>query len=739
MSITAMARSGAASLLLAVLAAGPLLAQDSGSVTGRVSADGDSIPFARVAAAGSALQTVADGRGRYLLTGLPAGPQRLLFSAAGHETVERLVTVAAGELAVVDVALEPAAYALNPIVVTGTMKQATVLESTVKVDVVPAAVLQRTVSNSLMESIQYINGLYQQVDCGVCYTNNIRINGTEGPYTAVLIDGMPIMSSLASVYGLNGINPALIERIEILKGPSSTLYGTEAMGGVINVITKSPRFTPTLALDAYHTSFGESNVELAVTPRLGETSVLLSGSFSHADHFMDENGDGFTDAPLWTRGALFGKLDVRRGDRRALGLSAKYYHEDRFGGVEAWTPRHRGSGSIYGESIVTERFELLGTYLLPFAGDRLRTDFSLSWHDQDSYYGTTAYAAQQGVAFANLVWDTRLGRSHDLLLGATARYQLYDDGTPATPRAERRWIPGVFAQDEWSLHPAATLLAGLRLDHHREHGLIASPRLSAKWTPFHDTSLRINTGTGFRVVNLFTEDHAALTGARDVVIAEALEPERSYSVAANLNQIIEFGRSPMMIDLDAFYTRFSNKIIPDYDVDPNQIVYDNLRGHSVSRGVSLSLNQNVAFERLLYTAGVSLQDVYAVERGERRRELFAARYSGTFGLTYNHPGPDVTVDYAARLTGPMRLPEFDAPFDRPTTSTAYTVHDLKLSLGLTGDARLYAAVSNLFGFTQGSPLIAPDDPFGDAFDTTYVWGPIAGRKLSIGARYGISR
>ena len=492
-------------------------------------------------------------------------------------------------------------------------------------------------------------------------------------------------------------------------------------------------------MDAYRTSHGESNLDFAVAPNAGAVAGLVSGSISHLGTFHDDNADGFTDAPLFTRAALFGKADYVREGRRVLGLTAKYYHEDRFGGVEQWTEADRGSGSVYGESIRTRRAELLGSYLLPWGSDRLRADFSATHHDQDSFYGDTEYAAQQRILYGNLLWDDRIGERHDLLVGATLRYQRYDDNTPATAGDERRLIPGLFVQDEWSTTEDLKLLGGLRLDHHEEHGLIASPRASLKWEPFHDTALRLNAGTGFRVVNLFAEDHAALTGAREVVIAEALEPERSRSVALNLNQIVEFGPNPMMIDVDAFFTRFSNKIVPDYDQNPNLIVYDNLHGHSVSRGVSVSLNQNVAFDRLLYTLGATLQDVYSVEEGERARELFAPEYTAVWGLTYNHPRPMVILDYSGRLTGPMRLPEYDEPFRRPTQSRTYSVHDLQVKLKLESGVEFYGAVNNVFDFTQGSPLIDPGNPFGDAFDTAYVWGPIHGRELLLGARFGIGR
>lgn len=687
------------------------------------------------------MRATADEGGMYRLSGLNPGPYTLVASAVGHSPAQQTVTLGEGESRRVDFELPVSAVALDPVVVTGTMKQATVSESTVKVDVVPAAVLQRNVTNNLMESIQSVNGLYQQMDCGVCYTNNIRINGMEGPYTAVLIDGMPIMSALASVYGLNGINPSIVEQIEIIKGPSSTLYGTEAMGGVVNVITKNPRFAPRFTVDSYRTSHGQTNLDFSVAPGTGRLRGLVSGSLYHMDTFVDENRDGFSDLTLDRRMSLFGKMDYREGEKRILGLTAKYYYEDRFGGVEGWTKADRGSSSVYGESIYTNRLELLGSYLLPVPSERLRADFSYTWHDQDSYYGATPYAATQNILFGNLIWDGQAGERHDLLLGTSLRYQTYDDNTPATLAAERRFIPGVFVQDDFRAAEKLKLLGGMRLDHHAEHGLIFSPRASVKWEPFHHNTIRLNAGTGFRVVNLFTEDHSALTGAREVVIAEALQPERSYSAALNVNQELEFGPSPMMIDLDVFYTHFTNKIVPDYEVDPNQIVYDNLRGYSVSRGVALALNQNVNFDRFLYTLGVSFQDVYSVEDGQREKELFAPTFTGTAGFTWAVPipKPNLSLEYTGTLTGPMRLPEYEAPFERPDRSRTYSVHNVQSTLKLDGGLQVYGAVKNLFDFTQGSPLVDFRNPFGDAFDTAYVWGPIQGRRFLLGARFGLSR
>lgn len=721
------------------LSSGSAVAQEGyGTVVGSVvDGEGNAVRSASVTLVGSAQASLSDARGTVVLRGIPPGEGVLRATAPGHRMMDVSFRMEAGHTTHVAIVLATDPIAMDAVTVTGTMRQTSVSASPVKVSVVPAAVLRRNATNNLTEAIQYVNGLYNQVDCGVCYTNSIRINGMEGPYTAVLIDGMPLMSSLASVYGLNGINPALVEQIEVVKGPASTLYGSEAMGGVINVITKDPRFAPRLAADISSTSDREGNLDFALASEPGDLSAFVSGNLAYNSHFADRNGDGFSDFPLNRRGVLFGKMDFAPEGRRRATLSARYLYEDRFGGVEAWTRALRGSSEVYGESIATHRTELLGSYIFP-ARTGLRFEGSYTWHDQDSWYGDEHYAATQRIAFGNLIWARRAG-SHDLLFGATARWQTYDDDTPAAVGAERRFIPGIFAQNEVRFLPPLTVLAGARLDHHAVHGAIVSPRLAIKWDVADHTALRLNAGTGFRVVNLFTEEHAALTGSREVVIAEALEPERSRSVALNLNQIVEFGPNPMMIDFDLFHTRFSNRILADYDVDPDLIVYENLRGHSVSRGLALSVNQNVDFDRFLWTAGVTLQDVHSVDEGVREDAFFAPALRATLGSTYRFRTLPLRLDYTGTITGPMRLPEYEAPFERPARSPTFSLHNVQGTWSAGSATELYLNVKNLLDYVQPSPLVAPEDPFGADFDTAYVYGPMRGRHLLVGVRYGMPR
>jgi len=721
-------------------------------VEGQVYADGRPVSFAVVGVKGTTYGTQADVEGAFVMRGVPAGEHTFAASFMGYRTSEVRATLVEGEVLRVDFALEERAVELDGVVVTGTLTRTFVKDSPTKINVVSPTYLEKVPTANVMEVLENVNGLYQQVDCGVCGTNNIRINGMDGPYTAVLIDGMPIMSSLATVYGLNGISPAMIQQVEIIKGPMSTLYGSEAMGGVINVITKSPQSAPPLVLNAFRTAHGENALDIGSSGTFGRWSGLASATIYHNDEYHDDNGDNFSDLTLNTRSSVFARA-ARRDDsgRPQFEVSGRYYHEDRLGGtaeyVDTYSDALRGSDVLYGETILTKRIETIGTWhLKPETGARI--DLAFNHHDQDSFYGTDSYQAQQSTAFGQLLWPLRLNARQTLMVGATLRGQRYDDNTGATGifdgagalvsnHPDNRWIPGVLAQHEWLATQRLRLQTGLRLDHQEDHGLIPSPSANLKISASDATTLRFNAGTGFRIVNLFTEDHAAYTGARATILLEKLDPERSVSGTASLQHVADLNSNPLTVDVEGFYTYFTNKIEPDYSL-PGRIVYDNLDGSSTTRGVSLTLSQSLTALPLTYTVGGTLMDVFVAEDGNTAPLEFAPDYQGVINATYRLPA-DLQLDYTVNLTGPMKLPEYDPPFARDPESPTFSVHNLQLtkSFDLSGGSLLqpYVALENLTDFTQDSPLVAPEDPFGEDFDTAYVYGPIHGRSLGLGVRW----
>ena len=204
---------------------------------------------------GTNYKTETDSLGNYKLENIPEGNYKIQIIANSFQTLKKNIIVKKNENTIVDFELSTIENQLNEVVVSGTLKAVKRLESAVPVEVYSPIFFKKNPTASIYEALQNVNGVRPQLNCGVCNTGDIHINGLEGPYTLVLIDGMPIVSSLSTVYGLSGIPNSLVERIEIVKGPASSLYGSEAVGGLINIITKNPINAPLFSADVFTTSW----------------------------------------------------------------------------------------------------------------------------------------------------------------------------------------------------------------------------------------------------------------------------------------------------------------------------------------------------------------------------------------------------------------------------------------------------------------------------------------------------
>lgn len=222
----------------------------------RNEATGENIPGATITYKDSSQSLVSDEHGRFSI--YPSEKQSLLITAIGFKEKEYII----GAKDRFIILLSPLQKELDAVVITGTMRAVRKSESPIAVEVYTPQFLKKNPSPSIFESLQNVNGVRPQLNCSVCNTGDIHINGLEGPYTMVTIDGMPIVSSLASVYGLFGIPTQLIDRIEIVKGPASGLYGSEAIGGMINIITKSPEKAPLFTGNVMTTNWLEHTVDL---------------------------------------------------------------------------------------------------------------------------------------------------------------------------------------------------------------------------------------------------------------------------------------------------------------------------------------------------------------------------------------------------------------------------------------------------------------------------------------------
>lgn len=300
---------------------------------------------------------------------------------------------------------------------------------------------------------------------------------------------------------------------------------------------------------------------------------------------------------------------------------------------------------------------------------------------------------------------------------------------------------------------------GIRYDYNSIHGSIFTPRINYKWnTEDRKNTLRIGFGNGYRVANVFTEDHQALTGARQVVFMDELKPETSYNTNVNYVKKITIGSAAVGIDATAFYTYFTNKIIADADTNATKIIYDNLDGYAISRGLSLNLD---AFfpSGLKIIAGATLMDVHSVEEGEKIEQLFAENFTATWNVGYTFKNIGLTIDYTGNVYGPMRLPLLGELDPRSAYSPWWSIQNIQLTKNINNKFEIYGGVKNLLNFTpadhveflisrandpfdknvqfdaNGNPIATPNNPYALTFDPGYVYAANQGIRGFIGLRY----
>lgn len=739
----------------------------TGTISGTVASTGEPLEFANILIETTTLGGVANQDGYYEIKKIPYGRYQVSVSAIGYESLTKAVILSPeNPVVVLNFSLVESTSTLNEVVVSGTMKEVSRLESPVPVEIYSPAFFKANPTPSIFESLQNVNGVRPQLNCNVCNTGDIHINGLEGPYTMILIDGMPIVSGLSTVYGLTGIPQSLIERMEIVKGPASTLYGSEAVGGLINIITKKPGVAPSVSVDLLGTSWGEINTDLGFKVKAGKKAQSLVGiNYFNYQNPVDHNKDGFTDVTQQNRISVFNKWSFDRKENRVFTVAGRFNYEDRWGGDMKWTPEYRGGDILYGESIYTKRWETFGVYQLPVK-EIINFQFSANGHSQNSYYGTTSYNADQYIGFGQFTWNKQVGSTHDVLIGSALRYTFYDDNTPATAglNAENKpsitYLPGFFIQDEITLNTQNKLLLGLRYDYNNLHGNIFSPRINYKWSSADKKNvIRLSAGNGYRVANVFTEDHAALTGARLVEFREELLPETSWN--GNLNMVKKiYTANNTFIGLDAslFYTFFNNRIVPDYETDPNKIIYGNLDGSAVSKGVSL--NVDISWENgLKILGGGTLMDVSLTENGITFRQLLTERFSGVWSIGYVFRNSGFSIDYTGNIYGPMRLPLLNELDNRAAYSPWWSIQNIQLTKRFNKTWEVYGGVKNLLNYTppansiarsfdpfdknvqfdeNGQVVATPDNPQALTFDPSYVFAPNQGIRGFLGVRYVIN-
>jgi len=734
------------------------------SLTGKISDRLENLSYVNIYIQNTKFGTSSNDEGYYQIKNIPSGTYKIVVSSLGYKTKIIEITFNKDEKIIQNFSLV-SDNSLDEIVVSGNLKPVSKSASSVPVDVYSKSFFKKNPTPSIFESLQNVNGVRPQLNCNVCNTGDIHINGLEGPYTFVLIDGMPIVSGLSTVYGLTGIPQALIQRVEVVKGPASTLYGSEAVGGIINIITKKPSNSPMLFVDSFSSSWEEVNTDIGFKYNASKKiQGLLGINYFNYQNIIDNNNDNFTDLTLQNRISIFNKLNIERSNNKLFTVAFRYVYEDRWGGETNWNKSFRGTDLVYGESIYTSRWETFGTYELPTT-ENIRLQFSANGHHQDSFYGTDSYKADQLIAFGQLVYNKKIKKKHDLLFGIAYRYTTYDDNTFATSESDGVTnkpsiihLPGVFIQDEMNLTNQHKLLIGARYDYNNLHGTIFSPRVNYKWNSKNNKNiLRFSVGNGFRVANIFTEDHAALSGAREVVFDGELSPETSWNANVNYVKKISINNTLVSLDVSGFYTHFNNRILPDYETDPNKIIYANLNGFSVSKGVSL--NSDISFPLgLTMNIGATLMDVSIHENNIKKRQLLTESFSGVWSISYKLKKSKIKIDYTGNVYGPMKLPLLSELDPRKGESPWFSIQNIQITKNIGTSWEMYGGIKNILNFTparnsiarssdpfdtgvvfnsSGEAIATENNPYALTFDPSYVYASNQGIRGFLGLRYTI--
>ena len=726
-------------------------------IKGVVISNNSPLEGATITIEGTNIGTITDQYGNFNLNISKIKNTKIIISYLGYKPQKYIIVSHTKDIGIIELHQE---NQLNEVVISGTLKPVSKLNSPVPVEVYTKDFFIANPSPSVFESIGIINGVRPQLNCNICNTGDIHINGQEGSYTMVLIDGLPIVSGLSTVYGLTGIPQSLIEQIEIVKGPASTLYGSEAIGGLINLITKVPENTSKFSFDTFGSGWGEFNTDLGYKYNLNNKSQGIVGiNYFNYSNPIDNNDDGFTDLTLVDRISIFNKINIRN----KLSIATRFVYEDRWGGEMNWNKNYRGGDNIYGESIFTKRIELFGKYTF---NENLFFQFSFNNHNQNSIYGKTIFDANQSIGFGQLIWNKNF-KSNDFIIGIAYRYTHYDDDTSATynenlmsNQAEITNLPGLFIQDEIKIGEYNSLLIGFRYDYNSIHGNIFTPRLNYKiLNKKKSSTLRLSIGSGYRIARVFTEDHAALTGAREVVFLDDLNPEKSWNTNINFVKKI-YAKQGYIINFDSsiFWTEFSNKIIPDYDTNPNQIIYNNLNGKSIIQGASVNFN-SVFNNGLRMNIGATYIDSSIIENGIEFTPYLTESFQGVWKIEKGFNDSGFKIDFTGNVVGKMRLPRLSILDPRDEYSPVFSIMNLQLTKAINNNYEFYGGIKNILDFTPAKNSIArPFDPFdrevifdnnGNAtsslgnpyaltFDPSYVYASNQGRRFFVGMRWKIN-
>lgn len=755
------------------------------TVEGWVKTGREPVPFASVYSQKQGTGTSTNDQGYFILKDLQPGKQTIIARAIGYVTVEKTMILSEGEVREAVFDLKEDVMGLEEIVISGARTEKRRIESVVAVNVLDQEVFGLTQSSALLEGLNFQPGIRTEVDCQTCNYSQVRMNGLGGSYSQILINSRPVFSSLQGLYGLEQIPSSMVERVEIIRGGGSALYGSGAIAGVINIITKVPN-RPAYEITMDHSIIdGESadNILNAAASGVNEAedagiSVFTSRRRRQA---YDANGDGYTEMPRIENNSFGVNSFYAFNEKSRIDLNVFAVNENRRGGNKLDEAAHIadqsedriqdaltgglsysyawGEGkdkfSIYTAGQRTGRKHYTGIIPDILGNSETGATDSTAYlaHFLNPPYGTTiSKTFQAGIQMDHHI-KRFMGGSNIVTYGAEYYYDYVDDEIEAyryrINQANRS--VGLFLQSEWQVSKA-TLLAGARLTRHSGvNHLIASPRAAFLFKFNSELQFRASYAGGFRAPQAFDADlHIAFAGGGISLIN--LSPDLHEETSHSLSASVDFNHSTMNyiygFTIEGFTTRLIDSFVLEEageDGNGNRILEKRNGGGSTVSGMTFEAraNYNGLFQ---LQAGLSLQKslydrpvAWSDEAPAERNYLRTPETYGFYTLSYLPP-KGLTIAWSGVLTGRMLTPHFggapgvdgDRTVYLPTFWTSNIKAEYQFSLKKPEqDIRVFAGVRNLFNQYQD------DFDIGKNRDSNYIYGPAAPRTVFFGIAIGI--
>ncbi len=575
----------------------------------------------------------------------------------------------------------------------------------------------------------------------------IKLLGLSGTYVQMLTENYPNFRGAASLYGLDYVPGPWMESIQVSKGTSSVKNGYEALAGQINVEFKKPPTADIFSANVFASDAGRYEGNADASWHINDNvSTGLLVHYSNDSKKHDGNDDGFLDLPLKEQVNLMNRW-YHKTNKYVAQYGVKYLHENRTGGQDT---KHHDFSDPYKIKLNTNRAELYTKQAYIIDNEKVESValiLSGSYHEQKSRYDRTPYNIYQNNIYASLLYEKEFSPMHSLSTGLSMNYDGFNEnlGQGEARRAFNRdeVTPGAYAQYTMNLNDKLIVLAGIRGDYSTEYDFFVTPRVHIKYNPFEWFHVRASAGKGFRTANILAENNFLLSSSRKMVIADKLDQEEAWNTGLNLSFYIPLFGKELTLNGEWYYTNFQKQVVVDMDSNPHEVSFYNLDGKSYSNSYQIEATYPF-FRGFTLTAAYRYTDAktdYKNAAGvtTRLRKPLVSDYKALATASYQTPLKKWQFDLTGQFNGGGRMPTPDPAnplWDKKFKS--YTVVNAQITKYFRNWS-IYVGAENLFDYTQDHPIIDAENPRGDNFDGTMVWGPVHGRKIYAGLRFNIPR